>query len=230
MRLITASGIKVPERRRAVYDGSNQGNVIAPVMMRPLSEGWLASFKDKKAIYGKHRRPVGGRDAAADGDGDVPPAASPRPPTADGSTAGKDRSDGGGVEPVFYKVLPPTLYRCLVSSMAAKAVIDCTAGDGSAALAAIEGKKAYFGVCLTSTHQQGLTKYLVNAVLTKFLDEASPLRQPKLAALRKSLKLDVVDSKGGKQNNNNSNEDVTPDKETKPSKKEEEVERAFQRR
>ena len=48
MLVVTAGGLKVPERKREFYSGTNRGNVISPVILRPLSEGWTATFKDKK--------------------------------------------------------------------------------------------------------------------------------------------------------------------------------------
>ena len=182
MLVVTAGGLKVPERKREFYSGTNRGNVISPVILRPLSEGWTATFKDKKEIYGKSRRAVGGAGGVdgADGEG---AASSLRPPTVDGVATGTVRPDDAE-EPVFYKVLPPKFYRCLFTSLCAKGVVDCTAGDGSAALSAIEKKIPYFGVCLTDKHTHGLQAFLVEAVLGKFLDEKSPLFQAKFAALR----------------------------------------------
>ena len=192
MYLVTASGLNVPERKREAYGGSNRGNVISQVALRPLNEGWSATFKMKKLIYGKNRRAVGGAagpsDAASGDEGSAgsTAASSLRPPTVDGPGAGKDRTDDA-VEPVFYRVLPPLFYHCLLTSMSAKAVVDCTAGDGSAALSAIESKIPYVGICMTPEHMHGLTGYLATAVLDKFVDERSAIYQPKLADLQSPL-------------------------------------------
>jgi hypothetical protein len=189
MLVVTVDGLQIPERKREFYAGTNRGNVISPVILRPLNEGWSATFREKKEIYGKHRRAVGGTNAIDGVDGDVA-ASSARPPTVDGLATGNVRPEEAE-EPVFYKVLPPTFYRCLFSSMCAKGVVDCTAGDGSAALSAVEKKIPYFGVCLTEKHARGLLSFLVTSVLEKFLDEKSPLFQAKFAELKKPPKATV---------------------------------------
>ena len=139
MHMVTLSGLKVPDRKKEVYGGTNQGNVIGPVFMRPLAEGWTTTYAEKKLIFGKHRRAVGGTEPGT--------AGNEKPPSVNGGSS-KDRNDDN-IEPVFYRALPPSYFHCLFASLSVKAVIDTTAGDGSAALAAIRLKKSYVGFALT---------------------------------------------------------------------------------
>jgi len=150
MHLVTLNGLKVPDRKKEVYGGTNQGNVIGPVCMRPLEDGWTTTFAEKKLIFGKHRRAVGGTDPAAVGN--------EKPPSVNSGGASKDRNDDN-IEPVFYRALPPSFFNCLFASMSVKAVVDTTAGDGSAALAALRLKKMYVGFTLTEAGP-----YTVNSI------------------------------------------------------------------
>ena len=139
LHMVTLGGLKVPDRKKEVYGGTNQGNVIGPVCMRPLAEGWTTTYAEKKLIFGKHRRAVGGVEPGTTGN--------EKPPSVNGGST-KDRNDDN-IEPVFYRALPPSFFHCLFASLSAKAVVDTTAGDGSAALAAIRLKKSYVGFTLT---------------------------------------------------------------------------------
>lgn len=105
MHLVTLNGLKVPDRKKEVYGGTNQGNVIGPVCMRPLEDGWTTTFAEKKLIFGKHRRAVGGTDPAAVGN--------EKPPSVNSGGASKDRNDDN-IEPVFYRALPPQLLQLSV--------------------------------------------------------------------------------------------------------------------
>ncbi len=197
MHIYSNSGVKVPERARSQYAGSNRGNVLGPIVLPALGNSWTMTFGDKKLLYGKNRRAVGGRtvdgaaplategedaaDAAADDavmDSLVPPSVS------GGNSTARSRANET-LEPVFYRVMPLTFYQEMLQSMRASAVLDLTAGDGTLALAAIMLKIPYCGVCFSDMHVETLMGHLIAEVLTMFADPENKLYQPTLAALKK---------------------------------------------
>lgn len=246
MHMVTLSGLKVPDRKKEVYGGTNQGNVIGPVFMRPLAEGWTTTYAEKKLIFGKHRRAVGGTEPGT--------AGNEKPPSVNGGSS-KDRTDDN-IEPVFYRALPPSFFHCLFASLSVKTVIDTTAGDGSAALAAIRLKKSYVGFALTEAtpckqlvdtlsftvrfapaaiapvrcvlqfsylgqlgqvHTALLLEYLTLAVLDEFLDSKSPLFQAKLANLKKDADKKASKKTGDKGSTKDTEDASDVEKKKKPS-------------
>ena len=69
--------------------------------------------------------------------------------------------------------------------MSACAVIDCTAGPGDAAKAAMTLKLPYVGICLSADHAAALTRHLVGWVLDAFKTEGHALYRTSFAESRK---------------------------------------------
>ena len=69
------------------------------------------------------------------------------------------------MEPVFVHVLAnDNMYHVL----SAHAIVDCTAGPGEAAKAALTLRLPYVGICLTEVHVETLTQHLVKWLLQAF--------------------------------------------------------------
>lgn len=60
----------VPEKTRAVYGGTNMGDVLGPVGFEKWEQAWKLTPADKLLLYGDNRRAVGGRNPGDDGDSD----------------------------------------------------------------------------------------------------------------------------------------------------------------
>ncbi len=87
-------------------------------------------------------------------------------------------------EPVFFHAKPENYYSELFHSYYVGRVIDLTAGDGAAAMAAMKSKPPvpYLGLCLTEAHEELLRERLVAAVLAEMKKESSPLFTPAYSA------------------------------------------------
>ncbi len=195
-------------------DGSNRGNTIHPVVMPAWfkSTCWVMSVEKKKLLYGDARYAVGGRTgdgangeddygldedevAETEGaecvdDGDGPAKHEELPNGFEALKASQGRGKGGpqransNEEPVFFHAKPENYYSELFHSYYVGRVIDLTAGDGAAAMAAMKSKPPvpYLGLCLTEAHEEFLRERLVAAVLEEMKKEASPLFTPAYSA------------------------------------------------
>ena len=63
MHLCSSAPLSLPTRESKHYkaSGTNQGTIIGPVVLPDPKDEWRATFAEKKKIYGKCRRPVGGK-------------------------------------------------------------------------------------------------------------------------------------------------------------------------
>ena len=85
-------------------------------------------------------------------------------------------------EPFLFHTVPHTLFEELIHSMDAVAVI-ALAGDGKAALAALQMRIPFFGLSFTPEHSAWLAKRLEGQVFKKYQDATSKLHQPGLTIL-----------------------------------------------
>jgi len=145
MFFVTSRSLKdvVPERRHPHFDGTNRGDAIGFVNRMPGS--WNSDFKQKRAIYGYRLVACG----AVDQEHSI------------------NRPDNG-MEPVFFTCWPAYFYENMFQVMSAHAVVDCTAGPGEAAKAALTLRLPYIGICLTEMHVETLTQHLVEWLLQAF--------------------------------------------------------------
>ena len=102
------------------------------------------------------------------------------------------------VEPVLFHSMSPHLWSELLYDFEVGAVIDLTAGDGAAALAALRAGLAYTGVTLSAAHSTELRKYLYMAALQAAATEGDPLYDMDLVLSlrqksRKRMTLDELD-------------------------------------
>jgi len=151
----------VPERGHSKYDGTNRGDAFGFVVIPPIADAWTLNFEAKKSIYGCRLVTTGTVDK------------DPR-----------SRLRGDLPEPVFFNGWPSSFYENMFTVVSACAVIDCTAGPGDAAKAAMLAKLPYVGICLTSEHVTALTRHLVDWVLNAFKTEGHFLYRSTFAEVR----------------------------------------------
>ena len=157
LTFVTANSFNdvVPERCHSKYHGTSRGDAFGFVILPSLADAWSLTFHAKRAVYG--RRLV--------------------------ATGAEFRSHlrGNKLEPVFYNGWPASFYENMFTVMSACAVIDCTAGSGEAAKAAVHLQLPYVGICLTEGHAVGLTHHLVEWVLQSFKTEGNTLYRSQFA-------------------------------------------------
>jgi len=175
-------------RPRKHYKGTTALNVISDVPVPARDEQWCLTWAQKKEILAGSLIPVGGRVSSSGNsfkcdDEDEPPA-----------QARKDST----VEPVLFHSMSPHLWSELLYDFEVGAVIDLTAGDGAAALAALRAGLAYTGVTLSAAHSTELPRYLYTAALQAAATEGDPLYDVDLVLSlrqksRKRMTLDAFD-------------------------------------
>ena len=175
-------------RARKHYKGTTALNVISDVPVPARDEQWCLTWAQKKEILAGSLIPVGGRVSSSGNlgkwdDEDEPPA-----------QARKDST----LEPVFFHSMSPHLWSELFYDFEVGVVIDLTAGDGAAALAALRAGLTYTGVTLSAAHSTELRKYLYMAALQAAATEGDPLYDMDLVLSlrqksRKRMTLDELD-------------------------------------
>jgi len=151
----------VPERGHSKYKGTNRGDAFGFVDIPPITDAWTLNFEAKKTIYGSTLVTTGtvDKDPRSHIRGDLP-------------------------EPVFFNGWPAPFYENMFTVVSACAVIDCTAGPGDAAKAAMMAKLPFVGICLTAEHVTALTRHLVDWVLNAFKNKEHLLYRATFAEVR----------------------------------------------
>ena len=158
---------------------TNRGNVLGPLRMDPLDDPdktWALKVKDKFTLFGRHgpRIPVGGGPGAS-ADVDVDDELS----TVNVKNKPRDKTME---EPFLFHSVPQALFDELCHSHDAVAFIGM-AGDGKAALTALERRLPFFGLSFTPEHTAWLTKRLEAQVFKRFQDPQSKLYQSGLSVI-----------------------------------------------
>lgn len=162
--------------RLHVAGATNRGNVLGPLSFDNWDDRektWNLKVKDKFMLFGRHgpRIPVGGPLSDDDVDDD------------DVRTASKAKPrDKEQEEPLLFHTVPHTAFEELIHSMDAVSVI-ALAGDGKAAISALERRLPFFGLAFTPEHAEWLTRRLEGLVFKRFQDPLSKLYQPGLVQL-----------------------------------------------
>lgn len=158
MYMISPASLSLPERPRLHFQGTNLGNVIAPVALRVSP--WTATVKAKRDIYTKkYRIAVGGQNPANE----------------------KVKRSDTDVEPVFHWDTDPKFYESLLHDYFVKNVIDLTPGAGTMALTCVKKHVGYLGLCMSEEHLAGIRAVLLDGILAAMQEEGSGLYQPRLA-------------------------------------------------
>lgn len=167
VHLLTGSAMRVAPKTRAIYEGTNQGELVGFVKAMAWDDDdscMRASPSQIKDIFGKiGTMLVGG----ANPDGSHKP----------------DFNDGR--EPVFFHSHPYELDAEMSHSYPACAHIDLTCGMGNRALYCIVKKVPYFGLCVTDNHREAVIKRLETKVFKMMQEEGNALYQPALLELVK---------------------------------------------
>ena len=174
MKLLTRWPLSMPTKRRKHYDGSNKGDCMGPVHLSDWASSWSGTYDEKLEVYGRtHRIAVGGStedDDNEDEDADAMDDGGDQPKAA-------DRHATDGKEPMFYHGLPQEFYEDLFTSYCIRHCIHLTAGDGSAAKAAMTLRRGYLGICMTEDNMDKLYVHLTNWMLHQMSDANSPYYQ-----------------------------------------------------
>ncbi len=93
--------------------------------------------------------------------------------TGDDGTIGKARK-ASEEEPVFFTVIPAIFYTEMLVSHCAAGVVDTTPGAGEMAIAALQAKLPYLGLCMTEEHCMRLKQRCVEFVKKQMCMEGSP--------------------------------------------------------
>ena len=78
--------------------------------------------------------------------------------------------------------MPEELFEDLFRMTQAVAVIDLTAGDGAAALAAVRLRLKYFGLCLTPCHKEHLATRIKHRLINAVATEGDSFYEPSLVS------------------------------------------------
>ena len=168
------------------FQGYNTGTVISSVLLPAASAVWTMSFADKKLLYGKLRVAVGGNSGEND-DEDEEDEGDPAcdvdvPPTTDASKPKPSTRGPENMEPVTFNSMPISFYEDLYDAMNLKDIYDITPCDGCAAMAALNLKLGYIGVCFTDFHVERLNQHILEMILKAFETPGHPHFQSSYAA------------------------------------------------
>jgi hypothetical protein len=218
MKLLTRWPLSMPTKKRKHYDGSNKGDLMGPVHLADWSSSWSGTYDEKLEVYGRtHRIAVGGATDEDDNEDDDPDA------MCDGGDQPKtfDRHTTDGKEPMFYHGLPQTFYEDLFTSYCIRHVIHLTAGDGSAAKAAMTLRRGYLGVCMTEEHLDKLYIHLTSWMLEQMSDANSPYYQSDMKNVddASSKKDDDAKKNSAPKEKKPKKDDGSKEKKTKKDKK-----------
>jgi hypothetical protein len=139
--------------------GTTMGNALLNIGGPADVVMWKLTFREKKQLYGNEARTV----CADDDKSHYPP-----------------RNDAD-IDPVNYWQMSPQLYEELLWRTNAKAVLDISCCVDTLAVACLEPRIMYAGICFTPSGVDFLKKRLAAVVFQKFLDESSPIYKPALA-------------------------------------------------
>ena len=174
MHLVTSEPIRVAKKPRLHFDGSNKGEIIAPVVAVDWNDErvWTATYEAKKTIYGRsNRHAIGGNTPGAE--------------AGESSYRGRKR-EKDDLEPVCFHSHPYVVDEEILHDYPIKAIMHLTPGDGSMALAAIRKRIPFVGVCWTEEHKSGLTTHLEKQIFIAMQTEDDDLYEPALVEILKS--------------------------------------------
>ena len=166
------------------FDGTSTGTAISGVVLDEVENDWKENVRTKKGIYGSHRHAVGNV-------------------VADQPTTKQPRADSD-IEPLFFSTLPRAFYQSIITGYSVKVVLDMTPGAGRMAEAALlarcgHQKVAYFGLCMSEQHMNGLRERLEMFVLGEMKRKESPLWMPRFACAVEGNNADGGSGSGSKE-------------------------------
>ena len=183
---------KVPVTDFVHYPHLNSGgDCIGPVKLPKPDEMWTLPWPIKKEVL----------EGCFRHSSDLPEI----PDDAEESQAQATSRASNSAEPVFFHALPTELFEDVYRMTQAVAVIDLTAGDGAAAVAAVKHRLLYFGLTLTTRHQEHLAAHIKKQLLNAMATEGDSLYEPALVAalLQEPAEGGVGDSQDGGSSNPN---------------------------
>lgn len=183
MYMVTKGPLQLnPHDRLHVPGSTNRGNVLGPLSLDDYTDTdvtWCLKVKDKFTLFGRHgpRIAVGGP-----GGDDVGELLDDELAAAPVKSKPRDKESE---EPFLFHSAPSLLFKELLHSVDGVAMIGL-AGDGKAALAALELRLPFFGLTFTPEHTKWLIKRLEGQVFKRFHEPQSKLNKPALTKLLSS--------------------------------------------
>jgi hypothetical protein len=169
MHVISKTAPKLPVMNFLHYpDLNSSGDVIGPVRLPKPDQMWSLPWPLKKLVLAD----------AIQSSGD-------RPDLWEDPEEIKWRADAranNSSEPVFFHALPSEFFEDMFHVLQAAAVIDLTAGDGAAAVAAVKLRLLYFGLALSADHEQLLAARIKQQLINAMATEGDALYEPALVA------------------------------------------------
>eukprot|EP00971_Amphidinium_carterae_P338477 6475829-Amphidinium_carterae.3 len=151
--------------KRQHFEGSNMTDAIGPVPFCQPACAWSLTNKGKKELYGTKARIAGGG----------------RTPGVNSEKAKELLRKDHEVEPVYWFSYSWPFWSDVVADFGGHLVIDCTAGDGSLALACLRLGLPYAGFVFTESHKTLLQEHLASEVLCAFRKEGDCLYSAEVA-------------------------------------------------
>jgi len=186
MHVISKTAPKLPVMNFLHYpDLNSSGDVVGPVKLPKPDQMWSLPWPLKKLVLAD----------AIQSSGD-------RPDLGEDPEEIKWRADAranNSSEPVFFHALPVEFFEDMFRVLQAAAVIDLTAGDGAAAVAAAKLRLLYFGLTLSADHEQQLAARIKQQLINAMATEGDALYEPALVAALLQEKEDEDQEAGADQ-------------------------------
>ena len=148
---------------------NSSGDCIGPVRLPKPDNMWTLPWPLKQKVLADAIQASGDRPDLAGED-------------AEEATLRASARANNSSEPVFFHALPTEFFEDLFRILQAAAVIDLTAGDGAAAVAAAKLRLLYFGLTLTDDHEQLLAARIKQQLINAMATEGDALYEPSLVA------------------------------------------------
>ena len=189
----------LPEKPFEHHTGHCTSNVVQGVKALSPTDLWHTNRDEKVEILGEARTVQ---------------------VTAEAAEKRQSAEQSAALESVFSaSLLPVSFFQDMLKSHSAKAMVDLSCGQGSAARACLLERIPYFGFCLTERHAKNQEMQLTEFVLTEMRREGSSHYRPE-AAKEPPAETSETAPKGGapKPKPNKQKIETAPKGEPKPKK------------
>ena len=174
--VITGSPLVCTDGPRLHYRGSNQSNVLGPVVLPSHDEIEQVTFAHKKKMLGKFRFEVGGK--------------------TDGCEGRLQRADED-LEPISFHAFPREIYESLSATFGVSCWIDLTAMTPALATVAVCNRTPYVGITFSPEHSEWLVDKVAANLFTLMQDSTHPLYKADLVKILSKANLYLKKSPGG---------------------------------
>ena len=168
IHLVSASPVKVADKKRIHYDGTSFGNCLGPVTVAAAADVWCVDMSIKKTVYGvSNRVDVGGKVPGME-----------TIPTKD-----LPAINSHDPQPMCYHPLTKTLLQELTHCYNIAGWINCTGNEGTLEEMCIESRLPCFSICFTDVLTKLLKDQLVKQTFARMQESDSPIFHPGLMSI-----------------------------------------------